>query len=187
MGSLRSGTLLAIHFCMNVTRIIKSLLVASVALFASLVALNNIIDYGSNFQFVQRVLSMDTTFPDNQLMYRAITSETIHHAAYAVIIAMEALTGLLCAIGAVQMFNSRNAGAARFRAARLFATLGLTCGIVLWSTGFLAVGAEWFLMWQSAQWNGQEAAFRFAMVLFATLIFLHQAESDTADSQVQEG
>jgi len=171
---------------MNVTRIIKSLLVASVALFASLVALNNIIDYGSNFQFVQRVLSMDTTFPDNQLMYRAITSEPIHHLAYGVIIAMEALTGLLCAIGAVQMFGARNAPTNDFRAAKLFSSLGLTCGIVLWSTGFLSIGAEWFLMWQSSQWNGQEAAFRFAMVLFATLIFIHQAESDRADSPVFE-
>jgi predicted small integral membrane protein len=25
---------------------------------------------------------------------------------------------------------------------------------------FLSVGAEWFLMWQSKLWNGQDAAFR---------------------------
>jgi len=183
-NAIYSGTLLAIQTGMNVLRIIKSLLVASVALFASLVAVNNLVDYGSNFQFVRHVLSMDTTFPDNQLMYRAITSEPIHHVAYGLIIAMEALTGLLCAIGAVHMFSNRNAGMTQFRAARLLASLGLTCGIVLWSTGFLAIGAEWFLMWQSAQWNGQEAAFRFAMVLFATLIFIHQAETDSVDSQV---
>ena len=161
---------------MTTLRIIKSLLVASVALFALLVALNNVIDYGSNFQFVQRVLSMDTTFPDNRLMYRAITSEAMHHLAYGIIIAMEALTGILCAIGAVQMFRARQATGAGFNTAKYIATLGLTTGILLWSTGFLAVGAEWFLMWQSAQWNGQEAAFRFTMVLFATLIFIHQSE-----------
>ena len=56
---------------MNNLRIMKSLLVGSVALFALLVALNNVIDYGSNFPFVQHVLSMDTTFPDNTPRHRA--------------------------------------------------------------------------------------------------------------------
>jgi predicted small integral membrane protein len=29
-----------------------------------------------------------------------------------------------------------------------------------WFIAFLCVGAEWFLMWQSKLWNGQDAAFR---------------------------
>jgi len=36
---------------------------------------------------------------------------------------------------------------------------------------FLTVGAEWFLMWQSKTWNGQEAAFRMFAVLGIVLIF----------------
>ena len=67
---------------MNVVRCIKSLLVGSVALFALLVAWNNVVDYGSNFAFVQHVLSMDTTFEGNALMHRAITTPALHHAAY---------------------------------------------------------------------------------------------------------
>ena len=35
-------------------------MVASCALFALLVAFNNLVDYGSNYKFV-RILSMDTT------------------------------------------------------------------------------------------------------------------------------
>ena len=30
--------------------------------------LDNLIDYGSNYEFVKHVLSMDTTFPGNKLM-----------------------------------------------------------------------------------------------------------------------
>ncbi|HEY4856776.1 MAG TPA: DUF2165 family protein, partial [Xanthobacteraceae bacterium] len=40
-------------------RIAKAALVAAVALLASLVSFGNLTDYGTNFAFVQHVLSMD--------------------------------------------------------------------------------------------------------------------------------
>lgn len=159
-------------------RLIKSLLVGSVALFALLVAINNVLDYGSNFAFVQHVLSMDTTFEGNRLQGRAMTEPLIHHVAYALIIIAEAATGLLCTAGAVRMLLARHAAPDVFRHASGIASAGLCLGILLWSTGFMTIGGEWFLMWQSRDWNGQEAAFRFIMILFATLIFLNQSEPD---------
>ena len=54
-------------------RLVKTSMVASTALFALLVAFNNLVDYGSNYEFVRHTLSMDTTFPGNALMGRAIT------------------------------------------------------------------------------------------------------------------
>jgi len=159
-------------------RLTKCLLVAGVALFALLVALNNITDYESNFQFVKHVLSMDTTFEGNTLMWRAIETPWLHHLAYWMIIAVEALTGVLCGLGSVLMFMALGQRDAVFQRSKNLATIGLTLGICLWFTGFMTVGAEWFLMWQSASWNGQEAAFRFIMILFAMLLFLHQPEPD---------
>jgi predicted small integral membrane protein len=70
------------HQKMVLIRCSKILLVASVALFTTLVVFNNITDYGSNYAFVEHVLRMDTTFPNNKGMWRAITSPTLHHAAY---------------------------------------------------------------------------------------------------------
>jgi len=64
-------------------RAAKVALVAAVALFASLVTFGNLTDYNTNFAFVQHVLSMDTIFPFSTIRYRAITSPTLHHAAYA--------------------------------------------------------------------------------------------------------
>jgi hypothetical protein len=52
---------------MIVIRLSKIALVTAAGLFCLLVGYNNIVDYGSNFMFVQHVLSMDTTFPDNAL------------------------------------------------------------------------------------------------------------------------
>ena len=45
-------------------RYAKILLVLFLAIFASVAGVNNILDYNSNFHFVQHVLSMYTTFPD---------------------------------------------------------------------------------------------------------------------------
>lgn len=167
------------HFAIDATTLkrgVQALFVAAVALFALLVALNNVTDYGSNFQFVRHVLSMDTTFEGNNLMWRALPAPWMHHLAYAVIIAAEAATGIFCVVGAWRLWRNRHVDATAFAAAKGPATLGLAIGIVLWFTGFLTIGAEWFLMWQSQEWNGQQAAFRFVMVLFATLIFLHLPE-----------
>src|SRR5215211_3016118 len=70
-------------------RAAKIVLVAAIALFASLVAFGNLTDYNTNFVFVQHVLSMDTVFPFSTITYRAITSPALHHAAYALIIGAE--------------------------------------------------------------------------------------------------
>jgi predicted small integral membrane protein len=81
-------------------RLAKIFMVAAIVLFASLVTFGNPTDYGINFAFVQHVLSMDSIFPSSTIGYRAITSVALHHAAYAAIIAAEAVTALLCWIGA---------------------------------------------------------------------------------------
>ena len=47
-------------------RTIKLLLVFGVAIFYSLIVLNNITDYGSNYEFVRHVMMMDSTFPENR-------------------------------------------------------------------------------------------------------------------------
>jgi predicted small integral membrane protein len=41
---------------------------ASVCVLTGLVGINNVMDYRANFQFVQHVLEMDTTFPGNPLL-----------------------------------------------------------------------------------------------------------------------
>ena len=45
-------------------------------------------------------------------------------------------------------------------------------------SGALCVGGEWFQMWQSKTWNGQEAAFRFVACIGLVLIFLNQPDGE---------
>jgi predicted small integral membrane protein len=48
-----------------VLRVSKAILVFAIALFYTILVLNNITDYGSNYEFVRHVLMMDSTFPGN--------------------------------------------------------------------------------------------------------------------------
>ncbi|MGB7947580.1 MAG: DUF2165 domain-containing protein [Candidatus Binatia bacterium] len=160
------------------TRSSKVLLVWAIAFFASLVVFNNLTDYGSNFTFVAHVLNMDTTFPGNRAMWRAIDSPFLHHAAYGLIIFVEGVIAVMCWMGGFRLFSSIN-DSTRFNKAKRVAIAGLTLGMLLWFTGFITVGGEWFLMWQSEMWNGQEAAFRLVVILGIVLLYLIQPDGNS--------
>jgi predicted small integral membrane protein len=159
-------------------RFSKIALLAAVALFFTLVVFNNTTDYDSNYQFVRHVLMMDSTFPGNRGMWRALNPAWIHTAFYLGIIATETVTGLLCWVGVAALVKVRNASQPVFQKAKSLGIASLTLGCLLWSVAFLSVGGEWFLMWQSKTWNGQDAAFRMFVILGITLIYLAAPEPE---------
>jgi predicted small integral membrane protein len=163
---------------MPMMRAAKIVMVAAIAAFATVVAFGNITDYGTNFAFVQHVLSMDTVFARSTITYRAITSPALQHAAYAAIIAAEGATAALCWIGAAAMLRRRRATAGAFNRAKVFAVCGLTLGFLTWQFGFVTIGGEWFGMWMSPTWNGVPSAFRFAMIIIAVLIFVAMRDEE---------
>jgi len=151
-------------------RTTKILLVACLAFFYTLVVLNNTTDFDSNYEFVKHVLSMDTTFPGNHGMWRALTGTGWHLAFYLGIIAWEAVTMVLLWWGAWKMLRARKGSVTAFGKAAEVAVAGMTLSLVMWLVAFLCVGGEWFLMWQSHTWNGQDAAFRMFVVVGVTLV-----------------
>ena len=165
---------------MPMTRFAKTAMVACLALFAALVTCNNLLDYGANFAFVQHVLRMDTVFPGSPLRWRAIDLPLLWHLAYALIILGEGVTAVLLARGAWALWRARRRSARVFNQAKQWALAGVLAGFCVWFLGFMVVGAEWFLMWQSSQWNGQESAFRFCITLLAVAIFVNQPDTGLA-------
>jgi predicted small integral membrane protein len=157
----------------------KTLLLASVALFFTLVVFNNTTDFYSNYQFVQHVLSMDATFPGNQAMWRALRAPSLHLAFYLGIISWELFNAVLCWMASIALFRARNSSQDAFTKAKSIGTIALTAGLLLWLVAFLSIGAEWFLMWQSKIWNGQEAAFRMFTVEALILVLLLMPEPVT--------
>src|SRR5579863_1521520 len=143
-----------------ITRTAKLLLVAGIALFYALVVFNNLTDFDSNYEFVRHVLSMDTTFPGNHGMWRALPSTRLHLAFYLSIIAWEAVNMVLLWWGVARLLRGLRLPAVAFNQAKGVPVMALTLSLAMWLVAFMSVGGEWFLMWQSRTWNGQEEAFR---------------------------
>jgi predicted small integral membrane protein len=135
-------------------------------------------DYNSNYTFVQHTLSMDTVFQGNTLKYRAILDPFIWSLAYGLIIFAEFLTGVLLLIGAIGLLKNIHSPVASKRA-KNWVYLGCLVGFLLWFFGFIVIGGEWFCMWQSEQWNGIEAAFRFVVIIMFTLLFTAMPEPES--------
>jgi predicted small integral membrane protein len=178
----RSIIRLTRHITIMATRLAKIILALTLAGFTFMVTFNNITDYGSNYDFVEHVLSMDTTFPGNALMARAITDHTVWNVSYWLIIVSEGVTSILLLWGAIALWRARRADGASFNAAKSVVTIGCTVGFLLWFFGFMVIGGEWFAMWQSKIWNGQDSAFKFYMAILGVLIFINQADQDLDSS-----
>ncbi|MCK5819935.1 MAG: DUF2165 domain-containing protein [Psychromonas sp.] len=148
----------------------------SAAFFASFVVFNNLMAGVSNYILLSHVLKMDTLFPNSSCLWRAVDSSSIYHVVFWFIIIVEAIIAFLCLLGSYRLFKLRN-DAMNFNKAKGIAILGLTFGIILWFTGFMIIGGEWFLMWQSTKWNGLQGSFRIVVIFGIILIYLNQTDS----------
>lgn len=157
-------------------RFSKAILIAAIALTASIVVFNNLTDYQTNWTFVMHVLAMDTIFKTSAIHGRAITDPMVQALCYWLIIAAEAATAVLCWIGAFALLHAVRAPAPIFGRAKMWGIAGLTMGFITWQVGFMTIGGEWFAMWQSAIWNGEQSAFRFYMTVIAVLIYVSLPE-----------
>jgi predicted small integral membrane protein len=163
---------------MLITRLAKIVMCLALALFCLLVAYDNVADARWNYEFVQHVMSMDTTFPDNKVMYRAVTDPQAWQIVFALITATETICGVLFLGGALQMWQARYASAAEFQQAKVLAIAGSTLAFLLWFFVFMVIAGEWFAMWQSKTWNAQPAAFRIYVTVLAVLIFVNMPDGE---------
>ena len=155
-------------------RRIQILLVALIVLYMTLVVVNNLTDYTSNFMFVSSVTSMTDTFTEDVQSWRAIKQPIFHHIFYVTIIIIEAIITIMCLIGISSMYRNRYASMVRYQDSKKWSIYGISLGICLWFGGFISIGGEWFLMWQSNDWNGTPTAFRNAIFFLLTLLFVTQ-------------
>ena len=161
------------------TRSAKLALLAGVGLYYTLVVLGNLTDFGTNYEFVRHVLSMDSTMPGNHEMWRAITSPSLHLAFYWSVILWEAATAALVWWGLVALIRALRRPASVFNAQKRIAIVALTVSLLMWLVAFLAIGGEWFEMWQSSMWNGQEEAFRMFVVVGVVFLVLLQPDTES--------
>ena len=108
------------------TRFAKLLLLAGIAFYYTLVVFNNLTDFGSNYEFIRHVLSMDTTIPGNHGMWRALTSPGVHLVFYWMIIVWELVTMFLAWWGVVGLARALRQPADVFNVGKRVAVIALT-------------------------------------------------------------
>lgn len=156
----------------STVRLIKIGMIYSIAMFFTLVALNNLLFPTLNTPFVQHVLSMDTVTGHQNLTQRAITNSNIHHSAFYLITSTQILAATFCWMGGIQMSYRIKESTARFNQAKNAGLLGLFIGFLLYLLGFITIGGEWFFMWRSSSWNGQNTAGIFLNFILLIMIFI---------------
>lgn len=160
-----------------IVRLTKVGVAFSAGVLMLIVAGDNVLDYGVNFDVVQHILSMDMV-PADAPKWRAITSPALHHLCYWFIIATEFASAAFSLVGAWALWGARAGSAGAFNRAKASGVAGIAIGFLLYFLGFMAVGGEWFQMWRAGAYNLQEPAFRFIGMLGLAMIFLAQADMD---------
>ena len=130
-------------------------------------------------------MSMDTTFPDNKLMYRAVTSPLAWQITYALIIATQIVCGVLFLAGAIGMWRAALCRRRDFHRAKTLRHRRGALAFLLWFFVFMVIAGEWFAMWQSKDWNAQASSFRFYITVLAVLIFLNQPDPNLPASETE--
>ncbi|APC15844.1 hypothetical protein BLL42_08890 [Pseudomonas frederiksbergensis] len=147
-------------------------MVLMAGIFGLLIVFSNLTDYSSNYEFVGHILSMDTTRPNNELRYRAITSPMLHHRIYWMIITFEITYTVCCLLGAYQLYKKLHAPRKEFHEAKKYAIVGLMIGIFVYYFCLQVVGNEWFDMDTSKEWNAMTWTRNVIDYMMTALIFL---------------
>ena len=158
------------------SRIIKILFSCALGLYISLVCFNNVFDYNSNFPFVGMVAKMEDTFSKERNGWRSINSIFFHHVLFILIVVWELSIAVIIWIGSLKMIIKFRATLIEFKNAKKYTCFGLALGVLLWFTVFITIGGEWFLMWQSKNWNAQNTAFFLTCCFLLFLILFNQED-----------
>jgi predicted small integral membrane protein len=120
------------------------------------------------------VSNMEDTF-SKMKGWRSVNNEVAQHVLYILIVAWELSIAVLLLLGSFKMINKFKATAPEFINAKKYTSFGLSLGVLLWFTVFIAIGGEWFLMWQSKSWNAQYTGF-FLTCCFLLFLIHHNQE-----------
>jgi predicted small integral membrane protein len=159
----------------RLARIVAAVVVLMAAAYYLVVAFDNITNptnpTGSNWPFVEGVLSGEGTPPDNGFEWRFIDATWFHVLVYIGIIAGEALAGILLVIGGIAGIR-RSATASSWESGQRWTLIGGAVGLLVFFFGFIVVGGNWFVMYENSTWNGLEPAFQNTVTTMLALLLV---------------
>ncbi len=159
----------------RMARLVTTLFVLMVAAYYIVVAFDNITNplnpNGSNWPFVQGVLSGDGVPADSGFQWRFIDATWFQVLGYILIITGETITGIVLLIAGILGLRAV-ASPTRWAHAQKWTYVGGFTGLAVFFFGFITVGGNWFIMYLNSKWNGLEPAFQNSVMTVSMLILV---------------
>lgn len=160
-------------------RIMKIVLVLSVAAWALAGAFGNITDWGGTTGAVAATTSM-ATFEAGDYGWRATENPAVILAGAVFILTLKILAGVLCLAGAWRMVTARSGDAAAFQKAKALALTGCAVAMFMLFTGWIVIAETWFEAWRSDLLREQalQSAFRYCGMIGVIALFVGMRDED---------
>ncbi len=154
-------------------RIMKVLLVLSVALWALAGAFQNLVYWDETIGAVTVATSM-STFEGGAESWQATSSPIVIWIGALFIVISKIAAGVLCTLGAYKMWNARRGESTAFSAAKELALVGCAVALFMLFGGFIVVAETWFEMWRSEALRSAslESAFRYGGLITLIALFV---------------
>lgn len=158
-------------------RLIKILLILSVAAWGLIGALLNIINWDGTTGGVYAAITM-STFEGGTASWQATTNSALVLAGALFITLSKIAAGICCGIGAVNMFRAISADRVTFSASKSLGLAGCGIALLMLFFGFIVVAESFFEMWRSDVLRDASlgSAFRYAGLIALIALFVGQSE-----------
>ena len=154
-------------------RMLKILLIVSVASWGLLGVFNNILDWDGTTGAVGATTSM-ATFEGGADDWRATSNPAIILAGALFIVFLKSASAILCLTGAWQMWRTRAGDAAAFAKAKTLALAGCAVAILMLFSGWIVIADTWFELWRSdvLREAALDSAFRYCGMIGLIALFV---------------
>ncbi|MEE2525067.1 DUF2165 family protein [Hyphobacterium sp. HN65] len=158
-------------------RYLKIILVLFASIQGFAYVAGNLMNFENARQVVGLVISQaEHLYYPNHIM-PVLSGDGAATIALLIIVTGEALVGLLCLKGALDLLSAAGSDADTFENRKTFALLGTGMGMIVWFGGFIVIGAGLFQMWQTEIGDGSfRGAFIYAVTNGLVYLIVSQPE-----------
>lgn len=157
-------------------RLIKILLVISIAAFGIAGFMSNMVDYSATREQVRQVLQMAPGTPG--IEWRSIQSQIVVDIGFAFIYITKLVMAVLCLICSFQMIKNINSDTESFQAAKKLGLVGCGVGIVMFFIGFIVLTETYFEYWRVPILGLATHDFAFSYITMLSIFYMLLAQKD---------
>jgi len=159
-----------------VIRILKILLVLSIAGFGIAGFMSNMVDYTATREQVKQVLEMAPGTPG--IEWRSIHTEIAIDIGFALIYMTKLVMAFLCLICSFQMIKNINSDTETFQAAKHLGIVACAVGVIMFFIGFIVFTETYFEYWRVPILGVATHDFAFSYITMLSLFFIILAQKD---------